>query len=89
VTGGRFCIRQVGLTFPLLIKFIDANDSIVIQVHPDDQLAKKSHHAFGKTECGILLKLRKNGRLLVAFNQSLTGNYTKSIWPGNPAANPE
>ena len=36
--------------FPLLIKFIDAQDDLSIQVHPNDELAKKRHDSMGKTE---------------------------------------
>lgn len=38
------------IIFPLLIKFIDACDDLSIQVHPDDELAKKRHNSMGKTE---------------------------------------
>ena len=36
--------------FPLLVKFIDAQDDLSIQVHPDDELAMKRHNSMGKTE---------------------------------------
>lgn len=36
--------------FPLLIKFIDAQDDLSIQVHPDDELAQQRHNSRGKTE---------------------------------------
>ena len=36
--------------FPLLIKFIDAQDDLSIQVHPNDELAMKRHNSMGKTE---------------------------------------
>lgn len=40
--------------FPLLIKIIDANDDLSVQVHPDDLLAKK-YQSLGKTECWYIL----------------------------------
>ncbi|WP_300728641.1 type I phosphomannose isomerase catalytic subunit [uncultured Bacteroides sp.] len=36
--------------FPLLIKFIDAQADLSIQVHPNDELAMKRHNSMGKTE---------------------------------------
>lgn len=36
--------------FPLLIKFIDAQQDLSIQVHPNDELAMKRHNSMGKTE---------------------------------------
>lgn len=40
--------------FPLLIKIIDANDDLSVQVHPNDLLAKK-YQSLGKTECWYIL----------------------------------
>ena len=42
--------EKYGIEFPLLIKFIDANDDLSIQVHPDDEMSAARHNAFGKTE---------------------------------------
>ncbi|MBR2296497.1 MAG: mannose-6-phosphate isomerase, partial [Clostridia bacterium] len=36
--------------FPLLIKFIDAEDNLSIQVHPDDAYAMEKANSLGKTE---------------------------------------
>ena len=36
--------------FPLLFKFIDATQDLSIQVHPNDDIAKERHNAYGKTE---------------------------------------
>lgn len=40
--------------FPLLIKLIDADDDLSIQVHPDDEMAKKEN-SYGKSECWYIL----------------------------------
>ena len=39
---GESNYQRFGDNFPLLIKFIDACDDLSIQVHPDDELAKKA-----------------------------------------------
>jgi mannose-6-phosphate isomerase len=45
-----------GGEFPLLVKMIDANDRLSVQVHPDDRLARELNVApRGKTECWLLL----------------------------------
>ena len=49
-------MKGFGTRFPLLIKFIDARDDLSIQVHPDDVLAEKRHHSFGKTEMWYVIK---------------------------------
>jgi mannose-6-phosphate isomerase len=62
---------KFGLTFPLLIKFIDANDTLSIQVHPHDRLAKKRHKSFGKTEMWYIVESEKDAEIIVGFNQSV------------------
>lgn len=46
--------------FPLLIKLIDANSDLSIQVHPDDQMAKEIENSRGKTECWYLLNEKES-----------------------------
>lgn len=62
---------QFGMEFPLLIKFIDANDVLSIQVHPDDELSKERHNAFGKTEMWYVIEADKGSELIVGFNQEV------------------
>lgn len=49
---GKRVYERYGEEFPLLIKFIDANQDLSIQVHPDDAMAVRRHGAgfAGKTE---------------------------------------
>ena len=47
---GKRILDVYGKQFPLLVKFIDANEKLSIQVHPDDELARARHDCFGKTE---------------------------------------
>ncbi|MGZ2369708.1 type I phosphomannose isomerase catalytic subunit [Ancylomarina sp. YFZ004] len=63
--------QKFGNEFPLLIKFIDANDALSIQVHPDDVLAKERHNSFGKTEMWYVLDAEKDANLIVGFNQEV------------------
>jgi mannose-6-phosphate isomerase len=62
---------QFGTEFPLLIKFIDANQDLSIQVHPDDTLAKKRHNSFGKTEMWYVMQADEGSSLISGFNQPL------------------
>jgi mannose-6-phosphate isomerase len=57
--------------FPLLIKFIDANDDLSIQVHPDDELAKKRHNSFGKTEMWYIFEAERNATLNSGFSKKI------------------
>ncbi|HEX8545619.1 MAG TPA: type I phosphomannose isomerase catalytic subunit, partial [Cytophagaceae bacterium] len=58
--------------FPLLIKFLDANDDLSIQVHPDDKLAKERHNSFGKTEMWYILQADKGAKLNTGFSKDVT-----------------
>lgn len=60
---------QFGNEFPLLIKFIDSNDWLSIQVHPDDHLAKKRNIGFGKTEMWYMLDATDDAELIAGFNK--------------------
>lgn len=64
--------EKFGIEFPLLIKFIDANDDLSIQVHPDDKLAEKRHKAYGKTEMWYILQAEKNAEITIGFKNDIT-----------------
>ena len=63
---------KFGIEFPLLIKFIDAREDLSIQVHPNDELSKKRHNAYGKTEMWYVIDAGKGGKLNLGFNRELT-----------------
>jgi mannose-6-phosphate isomerase len=67
---GEKVFEKFGTEFPLLIKLIDAEDDLSIQVHPDDKMAAKRHNAFGKTEMWIALDDEDNPRVITGFNQN-------------------
>lgn len=58
--GARLLGQQVfdrfGGKFPLLIKLIDADQDLSVQVHPDDQYARVHHDSWGKTEMWYILQ---------------------------------
>ena len=69
---GEKVVEQFGSTFPLLIKFIDARDDLSIQVHPDDELAKKRHNSFGKTEMWYVVDCEEGAQLIYGFNKEVS-----------------
>ncbi|MFY0689030.1 MAG: class I mannose-6-phosphate isomerase [Cyclobacteriaceae bacterium] len=66
---GNKIFDRFGDEFPLLIKFIDANQDLSIQVHPDDELASKRHNSFGKTEMWYVVQADEGSTLISGFNQ--------------------
>jgi mannose-6-phosphate isomerase len=69
---GKKVYDHFGNVFPLLVKFIDAADDLSIQVHPDDELAKKRHNSFGKTEMWYVIEADPGSSLISGFNQPVT-----------------
>lgn len=59
--------KQFGAQFPLLFKFLDAKEDLSIQVHPNDELAKKRHNSFGKTEMWYVMQADEGSRIIVGF----------------------
>ncbi len=63
---------RFGSTFPLLIKFIDAQQDLSIQVHPSDILAKRRHNSMGKTEMWYVVDAAPGAKLRSGFSQEIT-----------------
>lgn len=77
---GKKVYNKFNTTFPLLIKFIDARDNLSIQVHPNDELAKKRHNSFGKTEMWYVINATDNACLYSGFSKQLNPeSYEQSI----------
>ena len=66
---GDQLFETFGTEFPLLIKFIDANDDLSIQVHPNDEMAAERHHSYGKTEMWYVMQADPGSKLQSGFNQ--------------------
>ncbi|MEL6626447.1 MAG: type I phosphomannose isomerase catalytic subunit [Bacteroidota bacterium] len=68
---GEKVFAKFGTRFPLLVKFIDANDDLSIQVHPHDEMAKARHDSFGKTEMWYIMQADEGASLISGFNQEM------------------
>ena len=55
--GGELLGRALGPRdqFPLLVKFIDAHETLSVQVHPDDEQGRRLANDNGKTETWVIL----------------------------------
>jgi mannose-6-phosphate isomerase len=60
---------RFGKQFPLLFKYLDAREDLSIQVHPNDELAKKRHNSFGKTEMWYIMQADDDARIIVGFKE--------------------
>jgi mannose-6-phosphate isomerase len=68
---GEKVYEKFGTEFPLLVKFIDANDNLSIQVHPNDELSMERHDAFGKTEMWYVVQADPGSTLISGFNRKI------------------
>lgn len=62
---------RFGITFPLLIKFIDARQDLSIQVHPNDELAQKRHGCPGKNEMWYVISADPHARLCAGLSHTI------------------
>ena len=68
---GKANYARFGQEFPLLVKFIDAREDLSIQVHPDDELARKRHGKSGKCEMWYVLEAEPGASLLTGFSRPI------------------
>lgn len=69
---GEEVYEKYGDEFPLLIKFIDAQQPLSIQVHPNNKLARQRHDCLGKNEMWYIMPSDKEAKITVGFNKQLT-----------------
>lgn len=69
---GNRVYRKHGNEFPLLIKFIDAHQNLSVQVHPDDDLARRRHGCSGKTEMWYIIEAQSGASLLAGMSRTIT-----------------
>ena len=63
--------EEFGDQFPILVKIINSNDWLSIQVHPDDELAQKRGLDRGKTEMWYMLDAEKDAEIILGFNKEI------------------
>ena len=70
---------KFGDEFPLLIKFLDAQKRLSVQVHPDDKVAMQRHYAYGKNELWYIIEASDDAYIYWGFNR----HYTKDEYLEN------
>jgi len=69
---GAEVYEKYGSKFPLLIKILNSDDWLSIQVHPDDKLAESRHNDLGKTEMWYIADAEPGAELISGFNREMT-----------------
>ena len=63
--------------FPCLIKLINADRELSVQVHPSDEYALKNENSFGKTEMWYILEANKGAGIYLGFKRDVTKEEVK------------
>ena len=61
-----------GCNFPLLIKYIDAEKDLSIQVHPDNEYARLTENDSGKTEMWYIIDAEKDAKIVYGLKNGFT-----------------
>lgn len=69
---GEYIAEKYENLFPLLLKFLDINDKLSIQVHPNDLYAIPTEKSFGKAECWYIISASPDARLIMGMKEGFT-----------------
>lgn len=69
---GEDVYNHYGRQFPLLIKFLDINDKLSVQVHPDDEVAAERYDSLGKAEIWYVMDAKPGAKMYCGFNREVS-----------------
>jgi len=73
-------------SFPLLIKFLDAEDILSVQVHPDEQTCRRMGKGEPKTECWYIISAAPGAFIYKGLKKGVTKKqFAEAIKKGNVA----
>ena len=58
--------------FPLLVKLLDINGRLSVQVHPDDDIAAQRYDSYGKKECWYVMDAGEDAVIWLGFKRDVT-----------------
>lgn len=67
---GEKVYEKYGLELPVLIKIIDANADLSVQVHPNENQANEKYDSHGKTEMWYVLKAEQGAKIIAGFDRN-------------------
>ena len=66
--------------FPLLVKVLDANDNLSVQVHPNDEYARKvENESYGKTECWYVLDCAEDSEIIFGHRAESEEDFQRRV----------
>lgn len=68
--------------FPLLVKILDAQSDLSVQVHPDDDYARIHENDLGKTECWYILSAQPGAKIVYGHHAQSAQEFRKMVNQG-------
>ncbi|MBS4958579.1 MAG: mannose-6-phosphate isomerase, class I [Clostridium sp.] len=65
--------------FPLLVKLINSNENLSVQVHPNDDYARRVENSYGKTEAWYVVDAKDGAELIVGTNGCTKEEFEEAI----------
>jgi mannose-6-phosphate isomerase len=65
--------------FPLLIKFLEAEDDLSVQIHPNDEYGLKNEGDYGKTEAWYILDSKPGGEIIYGDTFTSKAQYLQAV----------
>ena len=69
---GEEIVEKYEEKFPLLIKYLDINDKLSVQVHPSDEYALRVEKEFGKSEVWYVMEASEDAKLILGLKKEIT-----------------
>jgi mannose-6-phosphate isomerase len=69
--------------FPIMVKIIDANKDLSVQVHPDDEYARRVEDSLGKSESWYVLDCLPETRMVMGHHARTSDEFNAHLLSGN------
>ncbi|MDP2814158.1 MAG: class I mannose-6-phosphate isomerase [Erysipelotrichaceae bacterium] len=69
--------------FPIMVKIIDANKDLSVQVHPDDEYARRVEESLGKSESWYVLDCQPETRMVMGHHARTSDEFNAHLLSGN------
>lgn len=65
--------------FPLMVKILDANQDLSVQVHPDDKFAQLVENEMGKAECWYILDATRDAQIIYGHTAKTSEEFKQKV----------
>jgi len=66
--------QYFNIQFPLIVKILDINEMISVQVHPDDKTAFERYYSYGKTEFWYVMEAEEDAKVYMGFKKETSAS---------------